>query len=143
MTSFALKILACITMFIDHLGYIIFHKFSYFNYIGRLAFPIFAFQISEGFVHTKNIKKYFLRLGIFAVLSQIPFSLFHSTFSNEFSLNVFFTLFLGLLSIFLYDKIPYKPVRTSSYLCYIIYCKFIKNRLWLLGCAPSIFLLFV
>lgn len=110
MTSFTLKIIACITMFIDHLGYIIFHKFSYFNYIGRLAFPIFAFQISEGFVHTKNLKKYFLRIGLFAIISQIPFHLFHATFSNEFSLNVFFTLFLGLLAIYVYDKISYKPL---------------------------------
>ena len=47
-------------MFIDHLGYAIYGKFSYLNYIGRIAFPIFAFQISEGFVHTKNIKKYFI-----------------------------------------------------------------------------------
>ncbi len=105
MTSFALKILACITMFIDHLGYSIFHRFSFFNYIGRLAFPIFAFQITEGFVHTKNIKKYFLRLGIFAIISQIPFALFHSTFSTDFSLNIFFTLLLGLLGIYLYEKL--------------------------------------
>ena len=60
MTSFVLKIIALITMFIDHLGYAIYGKFSYLNYIGRIAFPIFAFQISEGFVHTKNIKKYFI-----------------------------------------------------------------------------------
>lgn len=110
MTSFTLKIIACISMFIDHLGYSIFHKFSYFNYIGRLAFPIFAFQISEGFVHTKNLKKYFLRLGVFAIISQIPFQLFLSTFSDEFSLNIFFTLLLGLLSIYIYDKISFKPL---------------------------------
>ena len=59
MTSFTLKIIALITMFIDHLGYAIFNKFSFFNYIGRVAFPIFAFQISEGFHYTKNVKKYF------------------------------------------------------------------------------------
>ena len=63
MTSFTLKIIALITMFIDHLGYAIFNKFSFFNYIGRVAFPIFAFQISEGFHYTKNVKKYFARLA--------------------------------------------------------------------------------
>ena len=93
-------------MFIDHLGYAIFNKFSFFNYIGRVAFPIFAFQISEGFHYTKNVKKYFARLLLFAIFSQIPFMLFLSIFSNNiYKLNVFFTLFLGLFSIYIYDKI--------------------------------------
>ena len=106
MTSFTLKIIALITMFIDHLGYAIFNKFSFFNYIGRVAFPIFAFQISEGFHYTKNVKKYFARLLLFAIFSQIPFMLFLSIFStNIYKLNVFFTLFLGLFSIYIYDKI--------------------------------------
>ena len=43
MSSFLLKIIAIITMFIDHVGYVIFGNFSFFNYIGRLSFPIFAF----------------------------------------------------------------------------------------------------
>lgn len=108
MSSFVLKIIAIITMFIDHLGYAIFGKFSYFNYIGRLSFPIFAFQISEGYIHTKKLKKYFLRLFLFALVSQIPFMLFHSIISSDFSLNIFFTLFLGLLSIYIYDECKYK-----------------------------------
>ena len=97
MSSFVLKIIAVITMFIDHLGYTIFGKFSYLNYIGRISFPVFAFQISEGYIHTKNLKKYFLRLFLFAVISQIPFMLFHSIISDTFYLNIFFTLLLGLL----------------------------------------------
>ena len=48
MTSFTLKLIAMITMFIDHFGYAIMGQFSFFNLFGRLAFPIFAFQISEG-----------------------------------------------------------------------------------------------
>lgn len=107
MTSFALKIIAIISMFCDHLGDSLIGHYSFLNLIGRIAFPIFAFQISEGFIHTKNIKKYFLRLGIFAIISQIPFSLFVSKYlhASIFSLNVFFTLFLGLLSIYLYNYI--------------------------------------
>ena len=107
MTSFALKIIAIISMFCDHFGDAFIGHFSFLNSIGRIAFPIFAFQISEGFTHTKNMKKYFLRLGIFALVSQIPFSLFVHKFlgSSLFSLNVFFTLFLGLLSMYLYNYI--------------------------------------
>lgn len=107
MTGFSLKIIALIAMFCDHFGDAYLKHFSFLNLIGRCAFPIFAFQISEGFIHTKNTKKYFLRLGIFALISQIPFSLFINKFLNNsiLSLNVFFTLFLGLLSIYLYDYI--------------------------------------
>lgn len=108
MSSFVLKMIAIISMFIDHIGYLIFGKLSYFNYIGRLAFPIFAFQISEGYAHTKNLKKYFFRLFLFAIVSQIPFMLFTSIISSEFSLNIFFTLLLGLACIFIYDKSKYK-----------------------------------
>ncbi len=104
MTSFGLKIIAIISMFIDHLGDAWFKRTTGMNLIGRFAFPIFAFQISEGYIHTKNLKKYFLRLFIFALISQIPFMLFRSTFTTGFSLNIFFTLFLGLFTIFLYDK---------------------------------------
>ena len=110
MNSFVLKIVAIVTMFIDHIGYAIFGKFSFFNYIGRIAFPIFAFQISEGYSHTKNLKKYFLRLFIFAIVSQIPFMLFSKIISNDFTLNIFFTLLLGLISIYMYDKYKYKII---------------------------------
>ena len=114
MSSFVLKLIAIITMFIDHIGYAIFGKFSFFNYIGRIAFPIFAFQISEGYTHTKSIKKYFLRLFIFAVVSQIPFMFFCKIISNDFSLNIFFTLLLGLTSIYIYDKSKYKIIGIIS-----------------------------
>ncbi len=104
MNAFVLKILACITMFIDHIGYVIFHDSSFFNYIGRIAFPIFSFQISEGYIHTRNLKNYLFRLFIFALISQIPFMLFISIIKNEFELNVIFTLLFGLFSIITYDK---------------------------------------
>lgn len=106
MTSFSLKIIAIISMFFDHFGYAFLGQFSFFNLIGRLAFPIFAFQISEGYTHTRNLKKYFLRLVFFALVSQIPFSLFlHKYINSSFQLNVFFTLFIGLFAIFTYDYI--------------------------------------
>ena len=119
MSSFLLKIIACITMFIDHLGYVIFNgKSSFMNYIGRIAFPIFAYNISNGYTHTKNLKKYFLRLFSFALISQIPYTFYHNMISNSFSLNIFFTLFLGLLCITLYDKMKNKII--ALLLCFEI-----------------------
>ena len=108
MTSFVLKIIALISMLFDHLGYTIFDSFSFMNYIGRLAFPRFAFCLTEGYIYTKNLGKYFFRLGIFAIISQIPYMLFESTFSNNFNLNILFTLLLGLLAITLFNKIKNK-----------------------------------
>ncbi len=106
MSSFVLKLIAIFAMVVDHVGDAYFKKATVMNLIGRIAFPIFAFQISEGYIHTKNLKKYFFRLFLFAIISQIPFMLFLSTYNGDiYSLNIFFTLFFGLLAIFLYDKI--------------------------------------
>ena len=118
MSAFVLKIIAIVTMFIDHLGYAVHNgSFSSFNYIGRLAFPIFAFQISEGYIHTKNIKKYFLRLLLFAVISQLPFMIFNSILNiHKLYLNTLFTLFLGLVSIYIYDKCKYKSLGILFYI---------------------------
>lgn len=111
MTSFVLKVIAIITMTLDHLGYAIYGKFSVFNYFGRIAFPIFAYQISEGYKYTKDIKKYFSRLFLFALISEIPFFLFCKAILGELDyipLNIFFSLCLGLLCIFIYDKMKEK-----------------------------------
>lgn len=114
MTSYMLKIIAIITMAIDHTGDAFFKQISFMNLIGRIAFPIFAFQISEGYIHSKNLKKYFLRLFLFAIISQVPFALFASLYTQEFTLNIFFTLFTGLLAIFIYDKIIHNNFKFIS-----------------------------
>lgn len=91
-------------MLSDHIGDAIYSKFSFFNLIGRISFPIFAFQTVQGYIHTKDLKKHIMKLFIFACISQIPYMLFSTTFTNSFTLNIFFTLFLGLLTLFVYDK---------------------------------------
>ena len=105
MSSFVLKIIALISMLLDHSGYVIFNRFSAFNLIGRFAFPLFAFQLTEGYTHTKSLKKYIFRLFLFAIISEIPFLLFKLKFvTDAFALNIFFTLLLGLITIWIYDK---------------------------------------
>lgn len=105
MTSFMLKIIGILTMFCDHSGDAFIGHFSFLNLIGRIAFPIFAFQVVQGYIHTHNVKKYALRLFIFAFISQIPFMLFLSTFYDSYYLNIFFTLFLGVICLYGFDKI--------------------------------------
>lgn len=113
-------------MVVDHFGDVYFKQTSWMNLIGRIAFPIFAFQISEGYLHTKNLKKYFLRLFLFALISQVPFMLFYSLYTEGPTLNIFFTLFIGLLAIFLYDKIthlnfqPIKKEKLKSFFRYFL-----------------------
>lgn len=109
MSSFVIKLIAIITMLCDHSGDAILGRFSFLNVIGRIAFPLFCFQIVIGYKHTKNVNKYFLRLFLFGIISQIPFSLFTYLYLGRFDmLNVFFTLAIGLLAIYVLDVFPIK-----------------------------------
>ena len=96
--SNALKILAMAFMLLDHLWATIIPDNQWMTCVGRLAFPIFAFMISEGYVHTSDFKKYAKRLLIFGLISEIPFNLMSAGgFFFPFHQNVMFTLLLGLL----------------------------------------------
>ena len=98
--SFALKMIAIITMVIDHVGAVLFPMNMIFRYIGRISFPLFVFLLVEGSIHTSKIRKYELRMFLFALISEIPFDL---AFSNEIvdihSQNVFWTLTIGLVML--------------------------------------------
>lgn len=109
------------------LGHIFLGRPTFFNVIGRIAFPIFAFQITEGYIHTKNLKQYFLRLGIFALISQIPFMIFLNSIGiNKFTLNIFFTLILGLLCITIYNKSKNKSLGILLVLLLMILSELLK-----------------
>ncbi len=94
----SLKILACITMLIDHVGATIIPDMN-LRIIGRLAFPIYCFLLVEGIRHTRNVKKYALRLLIGALLSEIPFDLLffgRITWAHQ---SVMATLLLGMTAV--------------------------------------------
>jgi hypothetical protein len=87
-------------MLCDHIGAILFPADISWRIIGRIAFPIFCFLIAEGAAHTRNIKRYLLRLSLFALVSEIPFDLADTGKLLELGTqNVYFTLTLGLIGI--------------------------------------------
>lgn len=96
-----IKVIAIICMLIDHIGLIFFPSIETLRIIGRLAFPIFAYQIAQGYTYTSNVNKYMFRLWIFAIISQIPYSLVLDTFR----FNVIFTL---AISLFFMDRFAKK-----------------------------------
>lgn len=75
-SSAALHIMAMLFMLLDHMWATVL-SYNWMTCVGRMAFPIFAFLLVEGFYHTKNLKKYMLRMLVFAVISEIPFNLMY------------------------------------------------------------------
>ena len=97
-----LHILAMIFMLFDHLWATIIPGNQWLTCLGRLAFPLFAFMIVEGYFHTSSLQRYVLRLFIFALISEIPFNLMYSSsFIYPYHQNVIWTLLLGLSLIHL------------------------------------------
>ncbi len=127
-----LKLIAVITMLVDHVAaaflaenttvlFVVMgrsvHLYSLMRTIGRISFPIFAFLIVEGYLHTHDRKRYGLSLALFALLSEIPWDLEHT--GNAFvisSQNVFFTLVLGYLGICMLERYREKPVYQACWL---------------------------
>lgn len=104
-SSNTLRYLALLFMLLDHIYHILATGAVWLNCIGRLAFPIFAFQIAEGYRHTSNVKRYKLRLLFFALLSEIPFNfMLCAGHIYPFHQNVLFTLLLGLIAIDAIEK---------------------------------------
>lgn len=111
-----LHILAMALMLMDHLWATLFPAQEWLTCAGRLAFPIFAFMIVEGYFHTHNFKKYALRLLLFAVLSEVPFDLMYGgTWFYPVHQNVIWTLLMGLIGIHLMENVR-KKRKTPIYL---------------------------
>ena len=109
MSSFVIKLIAVVTMFMDHFGDVVVGHHSWLNYFGRIAFPLFSFQFVIGYKNTSNKKKFFIRLLLFALISQIPFMLMvHYMNGNYFALNIFFEFILGFIMLYVFDNVDNK-----------------------------------
>lgn len=100
-----LKGLAAATMVVDHVGVVLLPQLWLLRCVGRLAFPIYAFFLAQGFRYTKSRAKYLARLAGFALLSEIPFD--YMVYGQAFAWqgqNVMFTLALALLALACLEK---------------------------------------
>lgn len=101
MSAMILKIIACISMLLDHIGFVF--DINILRIIGRLAFPLYLYLLYNGYKHSSNRVMYAVRLGIFAVISQVPFSLFTTGKILCTNGNVFITLLVCLICIWITD----------------------------------------
>ncbi len=125
MTGLALKLIAVVTMLVDHLGYVFFPEYLWLRYVGRLAFPIYCFLIVEGFLHTKDLKAYMWRLFAFAVISEIPFDMafYYKVFDPDHQ-NVFWTMLFGLMAISLMSLVSFENKTAETFIRLMIAAPF-------------------
>lgn len=152
-----LKVIATVSMLIDHIAAVLLKEnpvelltilghngtlYSLMRFIGRLAFPIFAFLITEGYLHTRNRVRYGGKLALFALLSEIPWDLEHTgklfILSSQ---NVFFTLLLGYLAICMLEKYRSQPVKQGAWLLGLLAVSVILHADF--GCSGYAFILFL
>ena len=106
-----LKLIALVAMLIDHMGLMLFPGALWMRCVGRIAFPIFAFQIAQGYRHTRNFRKYCLRMAVFAFISEIPFNLMiGGSLLYPGHQNVMFTFLLSLLALKFFDGKQFLPL---------------------------------
>ncbi len=130
MNTFVLKLIACITMFIDHFTEVFIPQIGNLSLdgysgispvylvgrlIGRIAFPIYCFLLVEGFFHTHDRRKYMARMAVFALISEFPFDLAFQVKGKQLKMeelfsyqNVMITLLLGLVLMYIYEWIKMK-----------------------------------
>lgn len=127
MTTFQIKLLAAILMVCDHIGTVFFPDVYIFKYVGRLSFPLFAWLIGQGEKYTKNFESYFLRLLVFAFVSQPIYLLAFQNLpgGSADNPNILFTLALGLLAIRL-DKITHLKIVFTCLLS--VFAEFISTE---------------
>lgn len=100
-----LKLIALMTMLFDHIGYLFFPGISFFRTVGRIAFPIFAYQVALGFHFTSNRWLYAKRIFIFGLISIVPYAFFNPQLEfKPWSMNIMFLLLMGLGAMWLWEK---------------------------------------
>lgn len=123
-----LKLIAMITMFIDHTAVCFYYQLSYNTYtimrgIGRLTFPIYIFLAIEAAMYTHSKKNYLLRLLLLACLAEVPFdlALFHTSYYPAYQ-NVIFTILFGVCACMSFTKAieSWHSSHITSIVCFVL-----------------------
>lgn len=123
LSSSTLKIIAMALMLCDHMWATVVPGALWLTCLGRLAFPIFAFQIAEGYAKTSNFRRYLGRMVIFALVSEIPFNfMMAGSWIYPFDQNVMFTFVIALLMLRLVDKARARCKTPVYALCAVLIC---------------------
>ena len=110
LTASELKYIAILAMLIDHIAHLYIDPENHLLYggmrfIGRMTAPIMCFFLTEGFHHTRSLKKYFVRMGVFAVISHFAFTLcFHDSLFSLAESSVITTLLLALFTVYVWNS---------------------------------------
>lgn len=131
----ALKTIAILTMLTDHIGFHVVGPlctenaslsplYDVLRTIGRIAFPIYCFLLTEGFTHTRDRKKYGINLLAFALISELPWNLVHAGDIIYPAQNVFFTLFLGYLGMCAIEYLENMSIKQSAALIGLLLVSF-------------------
>ena len=127
-----IKYLAIIAMLIDHIAWAFVPTASplgqVLHFIGRLTGPTMAIFVAEGYIHTSDRRKYAIRLGIFALISWVPFSLFEEGRWPTLRFGVIYSLFLAYLAIWIWDQA--KLIVEFKILIVMILCLFTMYGDW-------------
>ena len=150
MTSNKLKIIACIAMACDHIGYLLLPELEFLRWIGRLALPIFAYFIAEGCLHTRSKTKYFLQVFAMAITCQLFYigeSLLNGGIRSVY-LNILLTFSLSILICWAYlrltDTVKKKDKQRllsdialfAAALCFAVFC--CTAFTWILGIPVAV-----
>lgn len=158
----ALKMIAVITMLIDHIaaylapcfrsffgysfGTLLGHKLTVYylmRTIGRTAFPIFCFLIVEGYLHTRSRFRYGCTLLIGAMISELPWNYVHAGTWHYERQNVFFTLFLGVVAIYLYERLSARMLWRALAILGVLAFSYVLAADYRIGGVGFILLLYV
>ncbi|MCI8716957.1 MAG: hypothetical protein HFH64_02155 [Lachnospiraceae bacterium] len=130
MTTTTLKILAVIFMTIDHIGEFLPDTPILLRWIGRIAYPVFAFCCVQGFLHTRNQKKYLFRLYVAGVLMAVVLCILNAFFSSglhetQVKNNIFTTLFQFVLLMWVIENKSRKNI-----IRYVLYQILMLAAIW-------------
>ena len=130
-----LKIIAFVSMIVDHIGAVFFPNIIWFRIVGRIAMPIFAFFVAEGYFYTRNKSRYVITLFCFMLISWLPFCF--GLGLALYKINILGVFLISLLGMFLIDKLKNAKQSKVLFVSLIILYFIVVFAIDILGLIPE------